>query len=212
MSNCFKFTINPGFLMARLTDEQLAPVWAEVRRIQADWTQGVPANTYLAGNIEKEFNIDTTPAMPCVNEILQPLVAEYVDAFDYAGVLQQLTTNVPVVVSDLWVNFQKKHEFNPPHNHSGVFSFVIWLQIPYLMADEHAAGPGAKGTEPQNGDFVLHYTDSTGLVRWHRMGADRTRENHILMFPNTMVHHVNPFYSSDDYRITVAGNMKFLAR
>ena len=210
MSNCFKFAKNPGFLRAKLTDEQLAPIWHEVRRIQQDWTQGVPANDYLAGNIEKEFNIDRTPALSHVNSILQPFVSEYVSVFDYASVLQQLTDDKPLVVSDLWVNFQKKHEFNPPHNHSGVFSFVIWLQIPFLMADEIAAGPGYKGTEPQNGDFVLHYTDTTGITRWHNLQADRTMEGYILMFPNTMVHHVNPFYSTDEYRITVAGNMKFL--
>jgi len=212
MSNCFKFAKNPGFLRAQLTDQQLAPIWAEINKLQADWSQGVAANSYLAGNIEKEYNIDHTAAMPHVNELLQPLVAEYVDMFDYASVLQQLTSNVPLVVSDLWVNFQKKHEFNPPHNHSGVFSFVIWMQIPFVMADELLVGPGRMGTEPQNGDFVLHYTDTTGITRWHHMGADRTCQGQILMFPNTMVHHVNPFYSSDDYRITVAGNMKFLAR
>ena len=34
-------------------------------------------------------------------------------------------------VRDLWVNFQRKHEFNPFHDHSGALSFVLCVKIPY---------------------------------------------------------------------------------
>lgn len=34
------------------------------------------------------------------------------------------------VISALWVNYQKQHEFNPPHDHDGKLSFVAYLQIP----------------------------------------------------------------------------------
>ena len=37
---------------------------------------------------------------------------------------------------ELWVNYQKKYDFNPLHIHSGIFSFVIWVQIPYDLKKE----------------------------------------------------------------------------
>ncbi len=30
----------------------------------------------------------------------------------------------------LWCNFQRQHEFNPPHDHDGKLSFVIYLSVP----------------------------------------------------------------------------------
>ena len=34
-------------------------------------------------------------------------------------------------MNQIWVNYQYKTEFNPYHDHSGVYSFAIWLKIPY---------------------------------------------------------------------------------
>jgi hypothetical protein len=39
--------------------------------------------------------------------------------------------------------------------------------------------------------------------------VDKTWENVIVLFPAGLTHSVSPFYSSDDYRISVAGNIKF---
>ena len=50
--------------------------------------------------------------------------------------------NVPITerhlyqLTDLWVNYQYKHEFNPLHDHSGVYSFVIWMKIPTSFSDQ----------------------------------------------------------------------------
>ena len=32
------------------------------------------------------------------------------------------------ILSALWINYQKKNEFNPPHDHDGKLSFVIYLK------------------------------------------------------------------------------------
>ena len=44
--------------------------------------------------------------------------------------------NLNFELDKLWVNFQKKHEFNPIHNHFGAFSFACWINIPYNLDDE----------------------------------------------------------------------------
>ena len=42
-----------------------------------------------------------------------------------------------LVLDKFWVNYQYKTEFNPYHDHSGVYSFAIWLKIPYDWEDQH---------------------------------------------------------------------------
>ena len=41
-----------------------------------------------------------------------------------------------VWLSSLWINFMKKGEYNPPHNHDGAFSFVLYLQVPEELNHE----------------------------------------------------------------------------
>ena len=36
-----------------------------------------------------------------------------------------------------WVNYQKQHEFNPLHFHSGLYSFVIFMKIPTHWKEQH---------------------------------------------------------------------------
>ena len=33
-------------------------------------------------------------------------------------------------LESLWINFSQKHDFNPPHTHSGILSFVIFCKVP----------------------------------------------------------------------------------
>ena len=40
-------------------------------------------------------------------------------------------------LSNFWVNFQHQHEFNPAHNHTGIYSFVVWLQIPTTHREQN---------------------------------------------------------------------------
>ena len=54
----------------------------------------------------------------------------------------------PLVLKSLWVNFQKKYEFNPPHTHDDDLSFVIYTKIPDGLEEEcktsvsNSPGPG----------------------------------------------------------------------
>ena len=40
------------------------------------------------------------------------------------------------------------------------------------------------------------------------LNVDKSFEGKMLMFPSKQMHAVNPFYTSDGYRITVSGNLK----
>ena len=45
----------------------------------------------------------------------------------------------------LWINFMKKGEFNPVHDHSGNISFVIYTSVPkeILMENKNFKGKGS---------------------------------------------------------------------
>lgn len=209
MTRCRQFERTPGYLIDRLSPAQLHPIWREVEAIQASNFSAAKNNDYLTGNIQHQYQLTCGEY---VEHLLAPMVNEYVQTFGYQHKLQHLAEPRPLKIAarDLWVNFQQRYEFNPPHHHSGIFSFVIWLQIPYTTEEELAAGPGHEGFEPQNGQFVFLYVDSLGQIRPERLAVDRDWQGSICLFPAEMTHYVNPFYSSTDYRITVAGNLKYV--
>ena len=108
-----------------------------------------------------------------------------------------------------WINVQKKHEFNPVHNHTGLFSFVIWLDIPYNINDELANGPGKQSNNNLAGHFEFAFRNTLGEHTTVPIPVDKTFNGKICIFPSAMPHTVYPFYTSNDYRITVSGNVNF---
>ena len=107
---------------------------------------------------------------------------------------------------EVWVNFQKKYEFNPIHNHAGVISWVLWLDIPYDIEEEKAKGPGATSNSNTPGHFIFVFNDQHSIITIE-IPADKKYNGRILFFPSTQCHCVHPFYTSDDYRVSISGNL-----
>ena len=36
----------------------------------------------------------------------------------------------------IWVNVTEKYMYNPPHNHQGIYSWVLFHDIPYSLEEE----------------------------------------------------------------------------
>ena len=159
----------------------------------------------LVGHIKEEYHI-TKISEPFAQYILKCCVtppAYY--TWKEVGILSK---PAPLYVESLWCNFQKKYEFNPPHSHSGIVSFVIFVQIPYDLKEEEKYFPDvARKGEASRFGFI----NSTphGRIVSQTLPIDKTLEGKMLMFHASQMHYVNPFYTSDDYRITVSGNIKF---
>lgn len=198
---------NLGYALHKFTDEELAPIWAEINAIQADPTGIHTMNHELAGNIEKEFQLTTSHDH--IERLIGPLVWQYNNEFNYPNSLEVMAASKPLRLDRPWVNIMKKHEFNPMHNHSGVMSFVIWMKVPYTMDSEFNAAPFVPRSTNLAGQFALHYVDTLGQIKTHGIPADKQFEGVVCLFPSMMNHSVYPFYSSDEYRISVAGNMVF---
>ena len=114
-------------------------------------------------------------------------------------------------LTKLWVNFQKKGEFQPIHNHSGVFSFVIWMDIPYHSKDEGNL-PTAKTSNKnhQGGNFSFVFSDGTRRsVGEHVIEMSPEMNGYCCFFPSDLSHQVYPFYTSDKDRISISGNILY---
>ena len=176
--------------------EDMSPLWTEVNRVLDKPESFKDYRKHLAGNIESEYQLDDT-VKPHINKLLAPLVAQYNRFVELPKEL---------VLGNVWVNFQKKHEFNPPHLHDGTLSFVIWLQIPFTHKQENKMSPGRMAKLPLSGKFGFLIVQDHKEIRTCYLDSDKKEENTILLFPADMMHFVNPFYTSDDLRITISAN------
>jgi hypothetical protein len=199
---------NIGFLEVSLSTEELTPVLDEIKEIQKDFSTAIEHNTKLVGNISRSYLL--IKSKRTINEILFKYLRKYDDITNYTQEINILTSAVPMIVDDPWVNFQLKNEFNPPHRHTGVISFVIWIKIPYNIEDEKKVCNSIKSAQPLAGHFSFHYNNALGELYHYHIEADKNMENKMLIFPAHLNHSVYPFYTSDEFRISVSGNVKFL--
>jgi len=116
-----------------------------------------------------------------------------------------------IKLDSMWVNYQKKYEFNPLHDHSGVFSFVIFVKIPYDLKKEDNYFNELDKTKQQvhNSRLCFVNTKADGEIHSTAIDVDKSFEGKMFLFPSIQQHLVYPFYTSNDYRITISGNLKF---
>ena len=192
----------------RLTKEAMDHLWDDINGKQGD------AKKYLAGNISKSQYIEDK------------------DNWFYENVLKQLTEklyfrewnnyyNVHVAKSapppifklyELWVNYQKQHEFNPPHNHSGGmgYSFVVFMKIPTHWKEQHALPFCANSGAQYASDFQFLMGQGNVEVLTMEISLSPEDEGRILFFPSWLLHQVFPFYECEEERITMSGNIYLL--
>ena len=118
-----------------------------------------------------------------------------------------LPSDYKLFISDLWVNYQKKYEFNPPHSHSGVASFVIFINIPYDLSEEEKVFHGDGVVKTSKFEFLSPSNNHRGGVALDTLDVDKSFEGKVMFFRSDQMHTVYPFYTTDDYRITVSGNL-----
>jgi len=150
-----------------------------------------PVYEALAGNIEESYLMN-------LNED-QMIVEDY---------LREICQDSRVSLVDIWVNYQKKYEFNPIHFHSGTYSFVIWVKIPYDFDSESRSKMCRTSNSKCPGAFTFYYTDGLGQIENFMFRLNPSFEKQIIVFPSMLRHQVYPFYSSDEYRISIAGNLQ----
>jgi hypothetical protein len=164
----------------------------------------VQMNKSLAGQITKEYQI--TKSLPLLNPYLEEMGRAYQKEWNYYP--KENPNNNKLTVESVWVNMQKKLEVNPLHNHDGTLSFVAWLHVPFKLEDERNM-PNCKNSRTVElaSTFQFVYTTALGTIANCPMFVESGWEAKIIMFPAKLLHMVYPFQTSDDYRISIAGNL-----
>jgi hypothetical protein len=163
----------------------------------------------LAGNISKSLDLVDKDGW-FYQYVLIPLINKYTETFPgYSSGNFILTNDAPYTLNRFWVNFQKENEFNPFHNHSGLWSFVVWVKIPTDWREQHALPISANSTVPCASDFGFLYTSMMGDMQYYSYPLDKESEGHMLFFPSKLMHGVYPFYNCDEERISISGNIYY---
>mgnify|MGYP001189350080 FL=1 len=164
----------------------------------------VQMNTALAGQITKEYQI--TKSRQLLDPYLEEMGRTYQKEWDYYP--KENPNNNKLTVESVWVNMQKKLEVNPLHNHDGTLSFVAWLYVPFKLEDErNVENCKNSRTVELASTFQFVYTTALGTIANCPMFVENGWEGRIIMFPAKLLHMVYPFQTSDDYRISIAGNL-----
>lgn len=198
---------NFGYLLADLPKDILLHLAKRIDQIKKEPYNSIDYSSRLVANIKNSYDISDC------NSTLEPYIQFLIKEYDknYPGYLNSQDTvskSTKIGIHDTWVNFQKPGEYNPNHWHPGIFSFVIWMYVPYTVEDQQSGLPGA----PTNGLFEFSYSQITGAMNHICLPADKNYQGKICFFPSGLQHCVYPFRSNNpnDLRITVAGNVRYL--
>lgn len=181
------------------------------RIIQNNFQNTESYSKHLYGSLEKEINY--SQAQNLLGNFLKYAAEQYWNTseidIDNSKREMILSTNYEGN-RDCWINFQKATEYNGLHNHSGILSFVIWIKIPFTVEEENNHPSLIHSKNKHGGSFMFHYPDPiNGNVTTHIIPADVNFEGKMIIFDSRLRHCVNPFYTSSDYRISLAGNLIF---
>ena len=186
------FNWGPCVIKLKIKEEFKKLLLDEGKKCTEDYTDK------LAGILDKEVGYGQQS-----KQKILPMLSQYIGVYDQA---YQKFVNKPYekmpeyVMSALWINYQRPNDFNPPHDHDGKLSFVIYLDIPDELTREHSTykgiscGPGGiqfiYGNGPRDAITYMSFFP---------------QEGDMFIFPAWLKHWVAP-YRSDCTRISVSGN------
>jgi hypothetical protein len=176
-------------------------------RIEIAKKNPISVKKTLAGNISHSYKLDD-PRNLIVHNLfkilydsnINPHMVQFIDRevkSVYRKIGYKKCVKLEPYLGNMWVNFQKKGEFQPLHTHEGVFSFVIWMEIPYHHEDESNL-QFADGESREVSSHIIELSPGMNGV--------------CCFFPSDLSHQVYPFYTSDKDRISISGNIFYQSK
>jgi hypothetical protein len=171
-------------------------------------------NYSLAGQIEKEVKFDPSQIPNGMKKHIYEGCEYYVRNFGHNIFSEnpEKSKKYKFDVLNSWINFQKKTEYNPIHHHtSGDLVFVLWIQIPYELEEERKWPSSVKSNNGCASCFQFAgisnlFADSNNSL----IEVDKSYEGKMIIFHSRLEHTVYPFFTSDEYRISMSGNIKII--
>ena len=199
---------NLGITQGIIPTEIYQSLNKEIVSIYHDDSNIARMNNVLAGQITREYEI--TKSRTLLDPFLEEMGRAYQKEWNYYPKKEEGLEDVRnnLKVESVWVNMQKKLEVNPLHNHDGSLSFVAWLYVPFKLEDErNMENCKNSRTKELTSTFQFVYPSVLGTITNCPQFVESGWEGKIVMFPSQLLHIVYPFQTSDDYRISIAGNL-----
>jgi hypothetical protein len=201
------FPFGPPIYISKMGENVLQELDARIEE-----TGGKPefdASGQLAGRIKKQTHLDDVISDTVKVQILNHCSTFYEKT---AGVKIPLES---IHLDSIWSNIQEAREYNPIHQHTGNFSFVIYtrndledLSVEELQDNEYDNKiVDHDNQKPLAGLIELFYGEGNWM-NWTSF-THVPKRGDILIFPSWLRHTVYAHYETGKIRISVAGNVSF---
>lgn len=178
---------NLGLIIKKLPDDIFSYILEDVKDIHHHEQMisgmssiGVPKHYYMR---------DSSRLKQYVLNVSQEYFQSFNSAIDYKLRSDGVEPSSRLVALEPWINIQKKNEWIPAHDHSGVMAYSIWVSV------------------PEQNTFEIMYSTITGETMKHAISVGKEQQGTIILFPSKLIHTVHPFYNSDQTRISISGNL-----
>ena len=180
----------------------------DVRIEEAGGKPEFDASGQLAGRIKKQTHLDEVISDTTRNVILNHCK----NFFEQTSGGQELPMSA-MTLDSIWSNIQEAREYNPIHQHTGNFSFVIYtrndledLSVEEIQDNEYDNKVvDYDNQRPLAGMIELFYGEGNWM-NWTSFQHIPKRGD-ILIFPSWLRHTVYAHYETGKIRISVAGNV-----
>ena len=189
-----------GWIEKKLSDKEMDYLWRCIDNRKES------KKSILAGQIH-ESNALVDKSDWFYTNTLSPLCKLYREEFQNIGENVPVNQIHPYYLRSFWVNYQKQTEFNPIHNHTGVYSFVVWMKIPTKHDEQNKNPISLKANTKAISTFQFSHLDIIGGSRPYTYEMNPEVEGTILFFPSQLPHQVYPFYDCKEDRISISGNI-----
>tara|TARA_R100000742_G_C4279236_1_gene103323 strand:+ start:4157 stop:4939 length:783 start_codon:yes stop_codon:yes gene_type:complete len=192
----FVYNWGPCVIKTKIKDNFMQMLQEQVKKNHKDYSHK------LAGQLKTQIGFDQKS-----KDIISPELAKYLGAYDQ---MYQRYQNKPYekkpryALTSLWCNYQHAGDFQPPHDHDGALSFVIYLDIPQTLIDENKAYRATGGRSMGPGAISFHYGEGNRQSITNMSEFPSTGD--MFIFPAWLKHWVFPF-KSDSVRISMSGNI-----
>ena len=214
----------PLVLQTKIEDDFIDELLEKGQKSRHSGDNKLDARRYLAGHIEDEFLYEDledwfVPRMKPYIESYIDIVGRWTGQNSFKHLIRDnavdnivkdgLDLKIPIEIgwymTMAWINFQKKGEYNPPHNHPCDLSFVAFLQVPKEIGIEYEALPKI---EQGKGPGLLYFDYGEHLPFSVKSFGKFPERGDLFIFPGWLMHHLHDF-KSDVERISVSGNVMF---
>ena len=198
-------SVDPGWLETKLTETHMDLLWSCIeKRSQEPYP-------HLAGNLYGSYALEKDNTF--YNTIIDPFVRHWTKVYgnsifnDQIKLTPSVSSNMETYLNDWWVNYQHEGDYNPLHEHGGIFSFVIWMKIPTDWKDQKKLPRCTHSTSSTVSNFQFVYTNHMGKITTHIYHMSPKMEGTMVFFPANLKHTVYPFYDCKEERISISGNI-----